>query len=504
MLLWPPFLRIMALKQDEDFLRFLTMGAAGTAAILDVLNIRHGHRMVELERYSTANKIWLTKLKRLRLPDLLCLDCGIRVEVRAKSTLAIRMSHSASPGREWDAGLRDRDVAAFIAWRHEPEAPSEHHQFFQIGGMRSAIQYAKLGARKAPSEGAERDITWPARVPKRNGRVVEIDSARGTVRYRPAEGRLCSYSLRGAAPAYIYVKAKQTLVGGEQFVLGCVPTMDNMRCPGQTWDLIHDLNSDDTTDRYAAVKAAAAGHTNQALEHRLLEIAEDAEEDERIRLEARGSLASIDPERHIDELICYAHRPGSSKSEKAFAMESIFILSELRSSEAVNALAALARDTAADSEARCAAVWGLGIAGADDARQVLPFIADPDDEVALHAMASVGELDIEALGTLRRMLESGDDRRAASAAALLVDEGEDGISHLLEVAQHRDQSGLWSRAALGEIPEADLRETADKKLSPGLESALSAIWISQRSWLKQQAVENPLDFLRRQCIRHLG
>jgi hypothetical protein len=119
-------------------------------------------------------------------------------------------------------------------------------------------------------------------------------------------------------------------------------------------------------------------------------------------------------------------------------------------------------------------------------------------------MASVGELDIEALGTLRRMLESGDDRRAASAAALLVDEGEDGISHLLEVAQHRDQSGLWSRAALGEIPEADLRETADKKLSPGLESALSAIWISQRSWLKQQVVENPLDFLRRQCIRHLG
>lgn len=60
----------MGFKEDEDFARFLTMGAYAAAAVSDDLDAR-GHRIIELERYAKANKIWSIKVKRLRLPDLL-------------------------------------------------------------------------------------------------------------------------------------------------------------------------------------------------------------------------------------------------------------------------------------------------------------------------------------------------------------------------------------------------------------------------------------------------
>jgi hypothetical protein len=65
----------------------------------------------KLERYSRSNKIWATKVKRLRLPDLLCVRTGLRVEVRAKSKLAIKMSDApANPDRRWNTGLAPRDM----------------------------------------------------------------------------------------------------------------------------------------------------------------------------------------------------------------------------------------------------------------------------------------------------------------------------------------------------------------------------------------------------------
>ena len=104
----------MAFKQDEDFLRYITMGAEGSAAVSRNLRDVYGHTTIELERYAMANKIWATKIKRLRLADLVCLSCGRRVEARAKSDLRVRMSHSNADGRNWDAGLRDDDLCAFV------------------------------------------------------------------------------------------------------------------------------------------------------------------------------------------------------------------------------------------------------------------------------------------------------------------------------------------------------------------------------------------------------
>lgn len=494
----------MGLKQDEDFLRFLTMGAAGTAAVLEGLDTQYGHRTIELERYATANKIWARKIKRLRLADLLCLDCGVRVEVRAKSSLAIRMSHSDTPGREWDAGLRDRDLVAFVAWRQASGNSSTHHQFFRVAQMRSAVEFAKLGPRKAASEGAERDITWPARVPKRDGLIVDIDPARGMARYQPTAGRAQTYRLPDGVPVHAYAVPGEELRGGEQFILGCVAAHDAVQCAGQIWSFADHLDAENPMERYVAVKAAGIDGKGSAIEEQLRNIAKNPEEDRRICLEAWGSLARMDPKLYIPRLVEWARQNAIGEPEElALSMESIFILSELHVQDATVALADLAGDRGLESEVRSAAVWGLGAAGADDARRVLPFLADPDDDVALHAIAGIGSIDSNGLKALREMIAKGTDREAASAIALLVDEGEAGIRVLFEVAEHDNRAGLWARAALGNLQEVEVR-TAVGHLSPKLEGILSPMWVSHESWLEGQRPHTPLDLLRQQCIRHLG
>jgi hypothetical protein len=239
------------------------------------------------------------------------------------------------------------------------------------------------------------------------------------------------------------------------------------------------------------------------VEHRLLEIARNPEEDERIRLEAWGSLAHHNPDRYVAELIRIASRPTEGKAAPmALAMESIFILSELHRETVADALAGLAEDRQIDLEARCAAVWGLGTAGLDDATRVLPFIADTDDDVALHALAAIGGIESDALAVLNKML-FGEDREAASAATLLAEDGEPGLRCLLDAATHNDRSALRARAALGQVPREDLREVAGSALPGNLETALLPMWAAQENWLNSKSFESPLDFLRRQRIRYL-
>ena len=72
----------------------------------------HGHRFIERERGSTDTKLWKdVKRKRVRIPDLLCLNCGTRIECRAKTDLELAMSHSPTDAeRAWDFGMVDASL----------------------------------------------------------------------------------------------------------------------------------------------------------------------------------------------------------------------------------------------------------------------------------------------------------------------------------------------------------------------------------------------------------
>src|ERR1700741_2865476 len=170
----------MGLKTDTSFLKFLSMGALGVRQTIAQLRAA-GFEPIELERYCSSNKIWTTKVKRLRLPDLLCVRTGLRLEVRAKSDLQIKMSDAPNnPDRRWDAGLRDDDVAAFIAINENESGPvaADEAVFFSIRELRDSVEHSRLGPPKSASEGAERDRTWPSIVPSADGTVHSITGER--------------------------------------------------------------------------------------------------------------------------------------------------------------------------------------------------------------------------------------------------------------------------------------------------------------------------------------
>ena len=104
----------MGLKEDAKFARFITMGALGAQRVVEDLEPR-GHQVIELERYAMANKIWSTKIKRLRMADLVCVACGRRFEAKAKSKPEVKLSDSKQTGRGWNDGMRDDDIFAFLA-----------------------------------------------------------------------------------------------------------------------------------------------------------------------------------------------------------------------------------------------------------------------------------------------------------------------------------------------------------------------------------------------------
>ena len=56
----------MNFKADWSFLEKISMGAVSSKQVVKLLNDA-GHDVIELERYSTSNKIWATKIKRLRM-----------------------------------------------------------------------------------------------------------------------------------------------------------------------------------------------------------------------------------------------------------------------------------------------------------------------------------------------------------------------------------------------------------------------------------------------------
>jgi hypothetical protein len=259
-------------KQNEDFLRFITMGAAGSAAVLEWLASK-GHRMIELERYAMANKIWETKLKRMRVPDLICLDCGLRVEARAKSKLEVTMSHSTVEGRAWDAGLRDEDMAVFTLWDAENQATVGAPECFTVGSLRVAEaadpKATKLSDPKAASEGSEVRMTWKATVPKDDGVVVDVSPDEHKIKVKwdsmtKADGSkranaFQTFSLPAALPAFAYVAEGDHFSGGDQFLLGVAEKVSNPNCSGggkRAWDYESDLDSSDVITRYVAVKAA--------------------------------------------------------------------------------------------------------------------------------------------------------------------------------------------------------------------------------------------------------
>ena len=444
-----------------------------------------------------SNKVWQTKVKRLRLPDLLCVRCGLRVESRAKSKLKIILSHSDTPGREWDAGgMRDNDLFAFLVADINQDPPyCGPPIYFATGALRASIAQAKRSAPKAASEGSEVTLTWPCWVPAKRGRFVHVDYE-GRIVFEGEDGRVQRYWQwrNWAGPRFVYSKPTEFFQGDEKVLAGVVEQESSPVCSGDSWDLMAALHSSDTVQRYAAVKAAGALQ-HGGLVDVLSEVAEDGLEDWRIRLEAQIALARVEPEPWITQIMELVNNPDAKSDQQ---MEAILAVSELPADAAAHALAEIAAHLDLPGELRAAAAWGVGQGAARNPELLLDRIVDPEPLVALHAISAVDELSSDLQRTLVDWMAGGDAVRASAAAQLLQRHG--CVDSLLDACQSGGNTRLWALRALGELPPALVRCLAGDRLTPGIEGVLLPMWLGQEDWLRQDGKEG-LDALDVQKIR---
>lgn len=476
----------MGFKEDADFARFVSMGAIATDAVRRHLTDEHGHRVVELERYAMANKVWQTKVKRLRLPDLLCVRCGLRVESRGKSQLGIVLSHSLAVGRGWnDGGMRPEDLYAFL--RVEIAADPPHKSipvYFRTTDLSDSSRHVRVSTPKASSEGSERTLTWTSWVPGKTGVFEEVDE-KGRIDCHWADGGSYRYYQWGNWPVrHLYLTPGAVITANETMVAGIVAPPGDIGCSGYTWDPLESLAAEDPTDRYTAVRAAGILERRDLIDA-LQEIAVSSDEDWRIRLEATAGLARMEPESWTATIAAVATDPAANTEHR---MESVFVLSEIPTEDAALALAEIATiDAEFPRELRAAAVWGLGQGTYQRPDLMIEVAADSDDFVALHAIAAIPWLSDSEEQVLVGWLNDDDDRRAAAAAQLLM--RHHAIRPLLQATALGQQSRQWAIRALGDLPPNLVRQEGGNLLTTELEEALSPLWVAGQDWLRSQGAE---------------
>ena len=493
----------MGFKADTSFLRFLTMGALGVRQTMVQLQEK-GFKPIELERYCASNKIWSTKVKRLRLPDLLCVKTGLRVEVRAKSDLKIRMSDAPNnPDRAWDAGLQDDDLAAFIACFDDGEGPvaADEATFFRIGDLRSTVDQSKLGPPKSASEGAERDRTWPATIPKRDGRVLEVSDQKIVVELFATEDRAArrqSYALKGKTP---YVKEGDLFKANSCFLSGAPSSMADLSAYlDHVYDPFTALGSHNDVDRYAAAKSFPYRDDNRAKALQALEKLISREKEQRVKLEAAGSAAALGSALG-QEII--AQFIWDEQAVHELRMEAVLILTELGDGgftrELLKSIAA--HPGFAENEIRQAAIWGLGKAGLKAYEDVLPFIADEEENVALHA---IGAFDANTprhvIDCLVELLLQGGQRVAPAASeALRIIGSPEAISALHDAYRQNEHARNWILATLGRMPPQMIRrELQGHDVLAALEPLL--LCAPGANWLSSEQMKTDIAFLLKQDL----
>lgn len=471
----------MGFKVDTSFLRFLTMGARGTRAVIAELEAM-GFKPIELERYCTSNKIWATKVKRLRLPDLLCVRTGLKIEVRAKSALAIRMSDApANPDRTWDAGADNEDVIAFVPCLNGASGPipASKAVYFDVGALRRSVRQSTLGAAKSASEGAERDRTWPATVPTKSGVVLSVSQDKLTVQMDET-GRRQSYRIVGK---HAYVAEGDHFEAGLTFLAGAPEHMADLKPHlAHRYDPLKALASARAVDRYAAAKAIRFLPHLQRIALPRLEAQLAVEREPRVALEIAGTTAALGSAVGEERMRVFL----DAEDAAALSMEAILILTEIGGEFARAELIRLAKDPALrQDERRQAAIWGLGKAGLRDYRELLPHLTDTQENVVFHAIAAFGsDTPADAIKRLVDMLATAGAEFAPAASESLRVIGNRLVIEALTARVLRGGTGAdWSFATLGRL-DPDLVRTVLHgspllaRLEPMLLIAQGANWLS--------------------------
>ncbi len=503
----------LAFKPDSSFFRKIVIGAVGARAVCNNL-AEFGHDFVELERGSTNSKLWKdVKRKRVRIPDLLCINCGQRIECRAKTKTELSMSHSNEAERAWDFGMVDGDWIAFPVceptreqnwtngrlsdsqsfWREKSWVQWRDHpyiDYFTVEAFRSRV-HARSRTKDAV-EGSENFISWNATFSTRSGPVLHVDASAGKVKIAKTDGSR-PYTWRAKDGTSIYVRQGDT-VQVDQIIVAAVPPIphDQLACSGrlESGHIPRLLESRERTQRYTGVKLARL-KGDESYADQALELARDAEEDVYVKLEAISYLVATCGGAAADLFLDYL-ASGDSQTQ----LEGVIALGETGTDEAVNMLARILCDEQAPYFLRSAAAWSLGQIGSEEAgRQLVNGFGCIHESVRSEALESIVGLGGTACEALLQGLGGDDHHIAAGCAEALRQQRTlpDTVIDNLEAHLTVDAPPHWAVWLIGNLPREQFN-TAISELQPSkpeLHYAVSLLWSFVESWIAKHWELNP-------------
>ena len=491
----------LSLKPDSSFFRKIAVGVVGTRAVSRDLTAQ-GHDIRELERGALDTKIWKdVKRKRVRIPDLVCLRCGLRFESRAKTAPKLSMSHSDEGERAWDYGMVDSDTVAFPICEPVDEA---HWSVGKLGDAVSYwhernwvrwrawphVNYLRTGdLRRSPfrrerpkgvTEGAEVTISWPAVFSTVEGVVEELGG--GRLGIRPSSGRRRSLRTGDLRP----VVGLNDVVRRGQVVASAAAPLRAVKCPGA---LPHKhlealLQSRERTQRFTGVRLARLSD-HREYEQVIRDLERDAEEDVYVRLEAASFLTGT-----CGSDAGALFSPYLEGADEQVRLEAVIALGEAGTEQAEAVLGALLEDRSRAYYLRSAAAWSLGKVGGTAAMQRLVRAFGALDrsirEEALEALANTGA---EATPILLAALTDVDESIAAGCAEALRRRGL-AKQDVMEAARQLRSSrpSKWAVWLLGNLP----REVVAPVISsfqdeiPHLHYALTLLWSFAENWVARR------------------
>jgi HEAT repeat protein len=501
----------LALKPDSSFFRKIAHGAFGCRAVCNDLNGK-GHAIVELERGATDTKLWKdVKRKRVRIPDLVCTRCGLRVESKTKTKADLSMSHSTENSRAWDFGMVDGDLIAFPVcvpakeayWSRGKlgdEASYWHEKNWIEWQMQGVINYFSRQAlravpfvdrpRKGVTEGSEATIAWPATFANASATVIQIRGARIIVR-RESDNRETYRQIRNGL--HLMVAAEDRIVVNQVMASAVRPTLGvELNCPGHLREnhITNLLNSREKTQRFTGLKLARL-RREDAYRAAVRNLAADVEEDIYVRLEAVAYLASVCGDR-LQPLI----QPYMDDTDPQNQLEAVITLAECATPEAVNLLSAILDRADLHYFLRSAAAWGLGRIGSAEAiERLIRAFSDVTPEIREEALDGIVRLDANAVPRLLASLAHEDMAIASGAAEAIRQFKNLTDEHLNQIAQRargRNPS-IWPVWLLGNLPRGRVNLVIAnlQDMAPELHYALSLLWSFCESWIARQWDLNP-------------
>ncbi|MEW6687187.1 MAG: HEAT repeat domain-containing protein [Candidatus Edwardsbacteria bacterium] len=475
-------------KSDTSFLEKISAGAIGSQQVFE--NLRNqGHQPIELERGSMSFKIWRNiKIKRIRVPDLLCVTCGHRVESRAKSNFEISMSHSVSdPERGWDYGLNDNDFVALVVCKQVGNKPIDWLaeklvQYISVKELRLALRdkNAIYMSPKGVGEGFETRIIWPSAVASSAGFIKAV--TKDYIQYhRQTDNRTITMRLqKKGLPMKPLVEVGDEVVPN-QVCAAVIPVAKGFPCsPSINYTYYLDrLSSPSLSDRYAAAKALSV-FKQPVISRKLLIKVKDPNEHIYVRLEAAASLARYNDEQgwmFIEQ--CLADEYLQNR------LEAVIILAEIPADISRLILSNVLKDNNQHPEIRAGAAWALGeLRNKSALSDLIDSFSAVNENIRIEAARSLAKLASDYTPEIMREFPMAAREKRPGIAWALSKSGKFKLKDLLESLVDND-ARHWVAYILGTqeqqryIHEIELLKARDAEVY----FAATVLWKIMTSWV---------------------